>query len=298
MGRRYIGSIIREMLIDTYPTAIELVNWIVVRFWESKSMYIKAWKGRIYWVLLVGLLTIIALIIVDLMRSDTPGPVLAHSGDVFGPACGIASLDGVVDPAEWSSASTMTFTMINPGGGIPFNATLYVMNSRFYLYLGVTINDDEFSTSGQYLPKGDGFRIDFDNDNSGSLFALKDDVLGIFAGFPQFEDNFIDGDPAPTSSEPDTTWGGSTDGMGAARRVGNLNHFELRHPLCSGDILDFCLNPDEVIGFRLEHFDAEADGSFGSVQLFPDTFDTSEADIVIGHCPLQEEFINLPLILR
>jgi hypothetical protein len=46
----------------------------------------------------------------------------------------------------------------------------------------VTVNDDEFSTYGQYLPAGDGFRIDLDNDHSGSLFALDADVLGVFAG--------------------------------------------------------------------------------------------------------------------
>ena len=50
-------------------------------------------------------------------------------------------------PSKWSRR----------GAQIPFTATLYVMNSGYYLYMGITINDDEFTTSGTWLPKGDGF---------------------------------------------------------------------------------------------------------------------------------------------
>jgi hypothetical protein len=188
--------------------------------------------------------------------------------------------------------------MHSSGGADPFTATLYVMNGRHYLYLGITINDDEFSTHGTFLPQGDGFRIDFDNDHSGSLFALRDDVLGISAGPPQFQDEFIDGDPVSSSSDADVNGGGTSDGTGAASRVGNLNHFELRHPLCSGDILDFCLHPGDVVGFRLEYLDAEADGSFGGSQLYPGSGATSEADIVIGTCSIPDRFIYLPLVQK
>jgi len=172
---------------------------------------------------------------------------------------------------------------------------LYVMNGGHYLYLGITINDDEFSTYGTFLPQGDGFRIDFDNDHSGSLFVPGDDVLSISAGSPQFQDNFI---LVSASSDADVNGGGTYDGFGAASRVGNLNHFELRHPLCSGDILDFCLHPGDVVGFRLEYLDAEADGSFGSSQLYPGSGATSEADIVIGTCSIPDWFIYLPLVQK
>lgn len=246
------------------------------------------------WLLITIVLAIAALTVLVLSLKSLPISVSAHSGDVFGPACGAATIDGVVNAVEWSSASTKTFQMVRPGGGDPFTATLYVMNSGHYLYLGITINDDEFSTQGQWLPQGDGFRIDFDNDHSGSLFALGDDALTINAGLPQFGDRYIYN--LPTSIRLDVDGGGTLDGIGAASRVGGLNHFELRHPLCSGDSLDFCLHPASTVGFRLEYLDAEADGSFGGSQYFPGSSSTSEADIVIGQCSTPDFFIYLPLV--
>ena len=64
-------------------------------------------------------------------------PIVAFSQDTFGPACGRASIDGRVDPGEWSAASSKTFLMTQ---GI-LEATLRVMNSKNCLYLGITIND-------------------------------------------------------------------------------------------------------------------------------------------------------------
>jgi hypothetical protein len=185
--------------------------------------------------------------------------------------------------------------MYSPSAADPFTATLYVMNSGHDLYLGIAINDDEFSTAGTWLPQGDGFRIDFDNDHSGSLFALGDDVLNISAGSPQFADEYIYNAPTK-SARSDVEGGGTSDGAGAARRVGGLNHFEARHPLCSGDALDFCLHPGDSVGFRLEYLDAEGDGSFGGSQFYPGSATTSEADIVIGQCSAGYSFIYLPFI--
>lgn len=248
------------------------------------------------WSLIALVPAMAALAVLASTLKPTPNAVSAHSGDIFGPACGAATIDGVVNPAEWSGASRRTFQMVKPGGGNPFTATLYVMNSRHYLYLGITINDDEFTLYGQYLPQGDGFRIDFDNDHSGSLFALGDDALTIGARPPQFGDKHIYN--LPSSIRSDTEDGGTADGMGAARRVGDLNHFELRHPLCSGDSLDFCLHPTGIVGFRLEYLDAEADGSFGGSHLFPGSGPTSEADIVIGRCSTPDFSACLPLVKR
>ena len=230
------------------------------------------------------------------MLNYAPSAVSAHVGSPFGPKCGSAVIDGNVDASEWSTASKMTFEMVHPNSPVPFTATLYVMNSNNYLYMGITINDDELSTTAQYLPKGDGFRIDFDNDHGGTLLSLNDDVLGIAAGLPQFDDSYIYN--LPSSSHSDLQGGGKTDGAGAATRVGDLNHFELKHPLCSGDSLDFCLTPttSNTVGFRLEYLDAEANGSFGSSQYYPGTGNTSEADIVVGNCTLADMFIFLPFI--
>jgi hypothetical protein len=187
--------------------------------------------------------------------------------------------------------------MYSPSGSAPFTVTLRVMNSRHDLYLGITINDDEFSTVGTWLPQGDGFRIDFDNDHSGTLFALGDDVLDVSAGSPQFGDAYIYSAPTK-SARSDVQGGGTADGIGAASRVGGLDHFELRHPLCSGDSLDFCLHPGDVVGFRLEYLDAQADGSFGGSQLYPGSGDTSEADIVIAQCSAPHWLVYLPLMKK
>lgn len=226
-----------------------------------------------------------------------PASVSAHSGHVFGPACGAATIDGVVKPGEWNGASRKTFAMVNPSGGNSFTATLYVMNGVGGLYLGITIDDDELSTVGEWLPQGDSFRIDFDNDHSGTLFALGDDVLSAAAGAPQFQDSYIV-DPANQSARSDADAGGTENGLAAASRVGGLNHFEVRHPLCSGDSLDFCLSPGDTVGFRLEYLDAQADGAFGSSQCYPGSGSTAEADIIVAHCAPLDFRRYLPLVKR
>jgi hypothetical protein len=220
-------------------------------------------------------------------------PATARTDDSYGPACGVAYMDGVVNPAEWSSATTQTVSMVY-GGEVIYSATLYVMNSSSALYMGITINDDEFSTYGQYLPQGDGFRIDFDNDHSGMLFEIGDDVLDANAGAPQFRDNYL---IAATSSTADVNGGGTTDGSGAASRFGELNHFELRHPLCSGDSLDFCLQPGDTVGFRLEYLDAQGT-EWGGSALYPGSEATAIADIIVGTCSEPDWFSFLPLIRK
>ncbi len=254
-------------------------------------------KGKSLRLLTCVLLTIVAFAVLILGLKYLPIHVSADSGGPFGPACGAATIDGYVDAIEWSSASRQTFQMLSPGSAAPLTATLYVMNTDSDLYLGITINDDEFTTVGTWLPQGDGFRIDFDNDHSGTLFALGDDVLDISAGYPQFEDAYIY-NPATKSARSDVDGGGTSNGVGAASRVGGLNHFELRHPLCSGDSLDFCLHANDVVGFRLEYLDAEADGSFGGSRFFPGSTNTSEAEIVIGECAMPGFFVYLPFLMK
>lgn len=220
-----------------------------------------------------------------------PCAFLARAVDVFGPACGSAVIDGIVDPGEWARAATKTFPMLDNANNPVFEATLRVMNDGKYLSMGLTINDDEFTTFAQTLPLGDGFRIDFDNNHSGFIFTVGDDVLLINAGAPQFQDNYI---LVNTSSPSDISGGGTIDGSGAASRLNGLNHFELKHPLCSGDIRDFCLHPGDVVGFRLEYLDATAQGIMGGASFYPGSQTTSLADIVVAECSL----IYLPLISK
>lgn len=249
-------------------------------------------------VLAVPFIFLMAVWVIALKVVGPSGTASAHSGDEFGPACGVATIDGQVDALEWSNAATQTFFMENQGITTPITATLHVMNSAKNLYLGITIEDDEFSTSGEFLSKGDTFRIYFDNDHSGSLFAPEDDVLVVNVGTPQFDDRFVVGSPAPGSNSSDADNGGTEDGDGKAGRIGKLNHFEIKHPLCSGDNKDFCLSPGETVGFRLDYLDAEADGSFGGNRFFPGSTDTSIADIVIGSCKNPDLFSYLPIILK
>lgn len=237
----------------------------------------------------------VALIVMAISLNSPGGEVSAHSGDVFGPACGAAIIDGQINTAEWSNAATKTFVM--QGTAKPLTATLRVMNDRNNLYIGITINDDEFSPEGEFLPEGDGFRIDFDNDHGGSLFDPGDDVLNVNAGSPQFVDSYVTGSPAPSSAAADVDAGGTSDGTGSASRVSGLNHFETKHPLCSGDSHDFCLQAGDVVGFRLEYLDAEQDGTFGGSRFFPGDTMTSIADIIIGACPKPNVSIILLLLL-
>ena len=211
----------------------------------------------------------------------------------------MAVIDGHIDPAEWSGAPAIPATFVSTGSAAPLAATIRVMNGARYLYLGMSIADDELSLVGQYLVGGDQFRIDFDNDHGGALFAVGDDVVSVKAAPPRFEDSHVDGDPSPTSAGDDVEAGGTDDGSGAASRQGGMNHYEVRHPLCSGDALDFCLKPGDVVGVRFEYLDAEGDGSYGGSRFFPGNLDTSIADIRVGVCPsIADLDLFLPRLLR
>jgi hypothetical protein len=239
-------------------------------------------KGISLWSYIAIILIIAGLTFSIVLLITSPIQAAALAAEPIVAGCGTATMDGVIDPVEWSGATRITSPMINSAGE-PFTIDLYVMNSGVDLYLAIAIDDDEFTLLGEYLPYGDGFRIDFDNDFSGTLFALNDDVLSIYAGGPQFEDQYIYNDGSH-SCDIDELGGGLQNGAGAASRVGDFSHFELKHPLCSGDNLDFCLKAEDSIGFRLEYLDAEGNGDFGGSQYYPGSSDTSEAEIVISEC--------------
>jgi hypothetical protein len=231
-------------------------------------------------------------------RQAAAAGVAADSADLFGPACGKARIDGVVNTSadDWGGASVKAVSMVSGTGKDPLTVTIRVKNSRYFLYMGFTINDDEFSTYGEYLPSGDGFVIVFDDDLSGSVIEINNNVIGLAAGLPQFEDRYIYN--LTGSNHEDPLGGGSADGNGLATRTNNRNHFEMRFPLCSGDALDFCLRPSDTTGFRLEYLDAEADGSFGGTYFYPGTEGSAEAQIKIGTCSTADVYILLPVIRK
>jgi hypothetical protein len=229
---------------------------------------------------------------------NAPVPASAHVDEPILSTCGKAEIDGQVNTSEWSSAVQRSFETVT-AKPVPLSGTLYVMNTRNSLYIGITINDDEFTTSAPTVDRGDGFRIDFDNDHSGTLLALYDDALLVNAGLPQFDDLYVY-NITHGSIQSDDLDGGSINGLGAAARVNSLNHFEVKHTLCSGDSHDFCLNPvsASTIGFRLEYLDAQSIDLFGGTYFYPDMSNTSEADIVIANCPLADYNVFLPMITR
>jgi len=243
------------------------------------------------------LLVFLIFALLTVVLEDMSPSALARSGERISATCGLPTIDGHVSTIEWSDAATLTVQLITNAPVAPFTTTLHVMNSANYLYMGFTINDDEFSPLGKYLPEGDAFIIIFDDDLSGSLHELENNVLALAAGDPQFEDRYMYN--LTGSNQADIEGGGTADGAGAASRADSLNHFEAKFPLCSEDTLDFCLHPDEVTGFRLEYLDAEADEGFGSSQFFPGVSETSIAELAIGVCSaVPDLFIYLPLIMR
>lgn len=64
-------------------------------------------------ILFLLLPSLILLVFVEFAThiSSQPKPVAAHTGDVFGPACGKPTIDGEVTSGEWSTASKQTFLM-------------------------------------------------------------------------------------------------------------------------------------------------------------------------------------------
>lgn len=259
-------------------------------------MNIKISNRRRIWVFFPFILVVITIFLaVEL--GNISASVAANNVDTFYSTCGVPIIDGNVTNLEWSNAVSKSVLMYSPGAVPPFTATIHIMNSANYLYIGLTINDDEFTPLGNYLPEGDTSLFLFNNDNSGSLYELDNNILALSAGIPSYEDRYIF--VTTPSNQEDILGGGTADGQGSTNRINELNHFELKFPLCSGDSLDFCLGSTQVVGFRLEYLDAETDESFGGSQYYPGMTEYSEADIVIGTCPnTLENFVYLPLIVK
>lgn len=176
-----------------------------------------------------------------------PVGAVAHPGGVTLSGVGMATVDGVVSPAEWASAGTLSFLAKVPGGGTA-PATLRVMNDGSNLYVSLTVDrvDAEQTVS-----------LSFDNDHDGSVAPEEGDdglSFGAFTGGPGLNDNVrTSRPPCPGGSfcgMRDTEAGGTIDGSAARSTVGEATHFELSHPLNSADDLnDFSLVSGATIGF-------------------------------------------------
>jgi len=226
----------------------------------------KRWIKR----LLISSITLIFLLIGLIIFFSSFGSTHVFADGVPGmiPGLGVATIDGIIDPSEWSTASTynqlMTFTE-------PYlDGTIYVMQDNSSIYLGFTLDDDEFTThyiNGLY---GDTLIFEFDDNNSGSLWEIGENKLSIYATDPWWVDAYFVN--VSGSSSQDT----QQDGIGRSSRQGNLNHYELQFPLCSGDSEDFCLSPGNVVGLRLKYYDVyPVDDSFAYVANFLPSSSTS-----------------------
>ncbi|MEM3099468.1 MAG: hypothetical protein QXU32_12265 [Nitrososphaerales archaeon] len=72
-----------------------------------------------------------------------------------------------------------------------------------------------------------------------------------------------------TFHSDDTDVGGSNDGDAAVRTDGIFNYFEFSHPLCSGDINDFCVSGGDIIGFKVSYFVSEEKRGTGILDDWP-----------------------------
>jgi FIMAH domain-containing protein len=168
--------------------------------------------------------------------------------------CGVARIDGVIDPAEWSGAAQQSLTVNVPGGTAP--ATLYVMNDNLNLYLALRIQ--------QSAVAGNSLAFEFDNDNDG--IAEDGDDAVVHNPAVRFFDDYrttCPGGSTPAQCAPeDTSGGGSTDGQGAFANDGTYTTYEIAHPLASGDAgHDFSVAPGTTLGFFLSLRFIDAGGS-------------------------------------
>ena len=219
------------------------------------------------------ILTILLLVSIFLI----PG-IKAHDGTEFEAYASTApTMDGVINDDEWADASTTTFSL--PEGEV----TIYVMNDRRYLYIAAKVADN---TLDEVVNVGlDIFTIDFDVRHDGQEFIVGEDTISIGA-----RNRIGDGFVGPGLDILDD---GQIDVDGMVGRIGNFNHFEIVHPLDSGDANDIAANYGQTIGARFIFFDNSGNDN-AAIHVFPlgvDAEDRSQAnwaDITIAIPPDDE----------
>ncbi len=172
--------------------------------------------------------------------------VSATSSYLFHPGYGTPIIDGNVETNEWAAADTYTQVMFGSDTGL--TGTLYVLQDRENLYLGFIIDDDELTLGDWYGLLGDTLEIDFDDNNSDTLFEVGENRVTIDAVTPYRDAHFVN---TSGSSLEDA----QQDGNGNLARQGSYNHFELAFPLCSGDTDDFCLTGGSILGLQITYDD-------------------------------------------
>lgn len=242
------------------------------------------------------LFNLLLIALVALLPAQPPGSVYAITQPVFHPGYGVATIDGVIDPNEWATADSLSLPM--QYADTPLTGTFYVMQTSTDLYLGFTIDDDEYTQDpvGKYAIYGDMIDIGFDDNNNGVLYEIGENMLSVYSYDPWFSDRHyynITG-----SNQTDINDGGMANGEGYSTRHNGMNHFELRFPLCSSDIYhDFCLLSGDTVGFRILYYDAFlAPGFDYDLMAYPGTVDWDSLVLIdIGSGDPTPTFQDVPL---
>ena len=234
--------------------------------------------GKISVLAILGMLVGMGLsgAILVIMPGDAQAHFIENGSPVVLSGTGSATIDGIIDPIEWSNAGSISFTLLDfldgnelknyPIGPSPLSGTLYVMNDELNLYVGATFDDVA-------LTSDDDFSISFDDDHDGLLEAFPpygyptngggEDCLAV-RGSGALEDSYI---VSPLGTYITSAFDPvSTDLAGAFSRVGSLSHFELSHPLDStDDNHDFSLSAGDTIGFTIGYHD----DAIGELHVWP-----------------------------
>lgn len=190
------------------------------------------------------------------------GSVIELIGD------GTATIDGVVNAAEWADAGCVTFPATLPAGGTT-PAHLCVMNDAANLY--VSIRYDEAA------PAGDDNILDLRFDNLDDGRTQGDDALlaqaSVVGGsiIHNLGDLFLNATPGCPSTdglcpEFDDDFGGTIDVVAAFANTGGVSAHEFSHPLdTADDLYDFSVAAGHTLGLEL----LLSIGSISATTLYP-----------------------------
>ena len=200
-----------------------------------------------------------------------PG-IKAHDGTEFEAYTSTApTMDGVINDDEWADASTTTFSL--PEGEV----TIYVMNDRRSLFIAAKVADNTLDEVVNVAL--DIFTIDFDGRHDGQEFTVGEDTISIGA-----RNRIGDGFVGPGLDILDDS---QIDVDGMVGRIGNFNHFEISHPIDSGDANDIAASYGQTIGARFIFFDQSGSDN-AVISVFPlnvgadDSSQSQWADITIA----------------
>ncbi len=191
---------------------------------------------------------ILVVLVLSAMACTRAGEVLVLRGATGVPP----SIDGKVEATEWSAAARKDFGPIISGAQT-ITGTVYIMNDAQNLYVAAVIDgDDDFNQS-------DGFAVYFNNENTNETIWIDGQDCVRCTGTSGFDDWYYNATRKGMAVDTSAYSLGTSDGLARGSRQVASNHFELVHPLNSGDKRhDFSLSVGDIVGF---HFMCMADRS-------------------------------------